>query len=157
MYLATIGLFLAVSGNTQDSVPQNRCEIATRSWCMLRTATSFDVDTTSADKRIWTIRGSYLGSSKINIIESRACSAELSDHQSRSDMLGKSEIDNTTRYIIEWSLRSDKSCKLRIELPVDGSARDEVSYDFIVAALRACTDERCVGPTLSSTPLNRIR
>jgi hypothetical protein len=139
----------------QPAAPMQVCEVRTGAWCLIRSGIYFDVKTVSNDRRVWRLFGSYLGSSSINIIESRACSAVLADSPVRSENVGRSLIDGSKKYIVKISFNKEASCTIFVELPLIGGDRDQVSYEFVMTAIRAIADMGSAGTTLSSIALKR--
>jgi hypothetical protein len=136
----------------QSATPVQTCELRTEAWCLLRSGVRVDERTVDNDRRLWDFHGSYLGDAHVTMMEDRGCSAASSDFQSRSEREAPSAIDGTPKYIVEWKLRRDGSCTLRLEIPIKDGKKDPVAYDFVVRGLRACMDRSCSGPSLLETP-----
>lgn len=149
MILAPL-LMSLVSTPAQAAAPIQVCEVRAGAWCLIRSGVYFDAKTVDNDKRTWRLFGPYLGSSSINIVESRACSAVTADYPSRSESLGKSEIDGSAKYIVKVVLNREGTCSISVEIPLNGQGRDEVAYEFAMTGLRAFPNRESVGITLSS-------
>src|SRR3954470_8465610 len=114
--LAAFALAFEAAPRLSNPAPIQSCQIRTQAWCLLGDPALFDVTTVSTDKRVWTFRGSYLGSAGIRVVEDRGCSSYPSDIQTRSEGLSSSFVDGSSRYVIAWTLHKDGSCTLRIEI-----------------------------------------
>lgn len=149
MILASFLMGLAPA-SPQAAAPMQVCEVRAGAWCLIRSGVYFDVKTVNNDKRTWLLFGPYLGTSSINIVESRACSAVVADSPSRSEGFGKSEVDGSKKYVVKVILNKEASCSISVEIPMNGEKRDEVAYEFAISGLRACSDRQSAGVTLAS-------
>lgn len=152
IHLAATALALAAAPQASNAAPMQRCDLRTQAWCLLQAGIYFDVRTVDNERRVWTLRGPFLGAEQIRIVEKRGCSSYPSDVQLRSEGPGCSALDGSSKHLISWTLHKDNSCTLVIEIPATNGVRNVPAYELALSALKACTDERCAGPSLAATP-----
>jgi hypothetical protein len=121
-------------------------------WCLVQAGIHFDVTTVDNERRVWTLRSRSIGAASVRIVEDRGCSSYPSDIQSKSEGPGRSALDGSAKYVIRWKLHKDDSCNLSVEVPMVDGARNALAYELAVSGLNACTDDRCTGPSLKSSP-----
>lgn len=148
---AIYALATAQSRVPTNSEPVQVCQIRTQAWCMVQTATLFDVTTVDDKKRVWSLRDNMMGSETVRVIEDRSCGSYPSDIQEKSEQLILSRVGGRSRYVILWKLHRDGSCSLRFELPVVGRKPNEIAYFLVGSIFSACTWDRCPSVSLAVT------
>lgn len=142
----------AIAPISSVAVPPASCEIRIQSWCLINSGIYFDEVTKDNDERLWILRGPLFGENRLNIIESRSCGSYFALNPSKSEYFGLNDRSEEV-YIVEWTLNTAGSCKIKFQIPVKNKQKNQIIYEFAASQIRACySNSSCSGPTVSETP-----
>lgn len=133
----------------QEHTPMQNCEIRTRSWCLISAGVDFDERTIDNDTRVWYIYGGYLGNRRIEMTEAKSCGGAFSESNKIQEYQEKPSTGRPGATMIKWLLNQKVKCTVSFKIPFVNGSKDELSYEFVMSAISACTVNQCPGPSLS--------